>query len=99
MSAIVSSMQDMGLTARDVGIKVNSRKILNGLMTKVGEPPQHSLALPPTVFTEMDDLTYLPTYMHAGIPEDKWVETCILVDKLEKVREPTLLCNRRTTLT
>eukprot|EP01036_Dinobryon_divergens_P025827 gene25826-34415_t len=55
LSAIVASMQDMGLTAQDVGIKVNSRKILNGLMTKV------------------------------GIPEDKWVETCILVDKLEKV--------------
>jgi len=39
LSAIVSSLQDMGLTARDVGIKINSRKILNGLMTKVGEPP------------------------------------------------------------
>ena len=50
LSAIVSSLQDMGLTARDVGIKVNSRKILNGLMTKVGEPPHHSRTrtLPPT---------------------------------------------------
>ena len=42
LSAIVSSLQDMGLTARDVGIKVNSRKILNGLMTKVGEPPHRT---------------------------------------------------------
>eukprot|EP01035_Chromulina_nebulosa_P057682 gene57682-79037_t len=40
LSAIVASMQDMGLTAQDVGIKVNSRKILNGLMTKVGEDPR-----------------------------------------------------------
>ena len=39
LSAIVASLQDMGLTAQDVGIKVNSRKILNGLMTKVGESP------------------------------------------------------------
>ncbi len=39
LSAIVASLQDMGLTAKDVGIKINSRKILNGLMTKVGESP------------------------------------------------------------
>jgi histidyl-tRNA synthetase len=55
LSAIVLSFQQMGLSAKDVGIKVNSRRILNGLMTKV------------------------------GIPEDKWIPCCVLVDKLEKV--------------
>ena len=39
LSALVASLRDMGLSAQDVGIKVNSRKILNGLMTKVGEAP------------------------------------------------------------
>lgn len=61
LSAIVTSFKDMGITSKDVGIKVNSRRILNGLMTAV------------------------------GIPEDKWVETCILVDKLEKVPVDALL--------
>jgi len=39
------------------------------------------------------DLTYIHVYIHtySGIPEEKWVETCILVDKLEKVRDPTLI--------
>lgn len=55
LSAIVMSFQEMGITSADVGIKINSRKILNGLMQAV------------------------------GIPEDKWVEACIVVDKLEKV--------------
>lgn len=55
LSAITTSFKDLGITAEDVGIKINSRKILNGLMEKV------------------------------GIPEEKWIETCVLVDKLEKV--------------
>jgi len=55
LSAIVASFRSMGLTAKDVGIKINSRKILNSLMNLV------------------------------GVTEDKWVATCVLVDKLEKV--------------
>ena len=55
LSALVMSLSELGITSKDVGIKINSRKILNGLMQKV------------------------------GIPEEKWIETCILVDKLEKV--------------
>jgi len=55
LSAIVASFRSMGLTAKDVGIKINSRKILNSLMNL------------------------------AGVTEDKWVATCVLVDKLEKV--------------
>ena len=37
LSAIVTSFREMGLTSTDVGIKVNSRKLLNGLMSKLGE--------------------------------------------------------------
>jgi histidyl-tRNA synthetase len=55
ISAIVASFEGLGITSDDVGIKINSRKILNGLMEAV------------------------------GIPKEKWVQTCILVDKLEKV--------------
>jgi histidyl-tRNA synthetase len=55
LSAVISSFEAMGLTAQDVGVKVNSRKLLNDLMRLV------------------------------GIDEDKWVATCVLVDKLEKV--------------
>lgn len=36
LSAIVTSMKDMGITSADVGIKINSRKILTGLMTQLG---------------------------------------------------------------
>lgn len=40
LSAIVASMKDMGITSADVGIKVNSRKILTGLMTQLGIPEE-----------------------------------------------------------
>lgn len=36
LAAIVSSFQRMGLSSKDVGIKVNSRKLLNDLMQVVG---------------------------------------------------------------
>ena len=55
LSAVVASMKSMGITSRDVGIKINSRKILTDLMTQL------------------------------GIPEEKWMSTCVLVDKLEKI--------------
>lgn len=55
LSAIIFSFQQMGITAKDVGIKINSRKLLNDLMARV------------------------------GIPTEKWVATCVLVDKLDKV--------------
>lgn len=38
LSAIVASMKDMGITSADVGIKINSRKILTGLMVQLGIP-------------------------------------------------------------
>jgi histidyl-tRNA synthetase len=36
LSAIVTSFQDMGITSEDVGIKINSRKLLAGLTAKLG---------------------------------------------------------------
>eukprot|EP01038_Epipyxis_sp_PR26KG_P005684 gene5684-7846_t len=36
ISAAVFFMRDIGLTAKDVGIKINSRKLLNGLMESLG---------------------------------------------------------------
>ena len=40
LSAIVTSMKEMGITSGDVGIKINSRKILTGLMTQLGIPEE-----------------------------------------------------------
>ena len=41
LSATVACMKEMGLSAGDVGIKINSRKILTGLMTKYGIPGEN----------------------------------------------------------
>jgi histidyl-tRNA synthetase len=38
LSAIVQTFKDMGITSADVGIKVNSRKILTELMSTLGVP-------------------------------------------------------------
>ena len=38
LSAIVTSFKDMGIGPEDVGIKINSRKILTGLMGSLGVP-------------------------------------------------------------
>ena len=38
LSAIVTSFKEMGITSSDVGIKINSRKILTGLMASLGVP-------------------------------------------------------------
>ena len=40
LSAVVTSMKEMGITSADVGIKINSRKILTGLMTQLGIPEE-----------------------------------------------------------
>ena len=36
LSAIVLFFRDVGLSADDVGIKINSRLILNGILTSLG---------------------------------------------------------------
>ena len=41
LSAAVASMKNMGITSQDVGIKINSRKILTELMTKYGIPEEN----------------------------------------------------------
>lgn len=41
LSATVAAMKEMGITSADVGIKINSRKILTGLMTKYGIPEEN----------------------------------------------------------
>ena len=38
LSAIVTSFKEMGIGPDDVGIKINSRKILTGLMASLGVP-------------------------------------------------------------
>lgn len=55
LAAIVTSFQRLGLSAKDVGLKINSRQLLNDLMLRV------------------------------GIPSDRWVATCVVIDKLDKV--------------
>uniref|UniRef100_A0A7S1J9P1 histidine--tRNA ligase n=1 Tax=Eutreptiella gymnastica TaxID=73025 RepID=A0A7S1J9P1_9EUGL len=40
LAAMVKVMSDMGLTSQDVGIKINSRKILTELMAAVGIPEE-----------------------------------------------------------
>lgn len=55
LSAIITFFQKIGITSSDVGIKINSRKVLNDMMNKL------------------------------NIPEDKWADTCVLIDKLDKV--------------
>lgn len=56
LSAMVNFFERVGLTAQDVGIKVNSRLVIGEVLTEL------------------------------GIPEEKFAATCVLVDKLEKVR-------------
>jgi len=41
LSAAVQSMKAIGITSKDVGIKINSRKILNALMAKHGIAERH----------------------------------------------------------
>ena len=43
LSAVVTSFSELGITAEDVGIKVNSRKLLTGLMAALGVP-DHAFA-------------------------------------------------------
>eukprot|EP00960_Hanusia_phi_P069823 767175-Hanusia_phi.AAC.2 len=56
LSAIVTFFKRVGITSKDVGIKVNSRAVLSEVLTAM------------------------------GVPADKFAATCVLVDKLEKVK-------------
>lgn len=55
LSAICSFFESVGITSKDVGLRINSRKVLNAV-TKL-----------------------------AGVPDDRFAETCVIIDKLDKI--------------
>lgn len=57
LAAIVAFFKSVGLTEKDVTIRISSRKVLQSVLKNL------------------------------KIPEDKFVETCIVVDKLDKLRD------------
>merc|ERR1740123_554676 len=61
LSAMVHFFDSIGITSKDVGLKVNSRKVL-GAMTK-----------------------------KAGVPEDRFAETCIIIDKQDKIGSEAMM--------
>jgi len=61
LSAVVTFFESVGITSRDVGLKVNSRKVLGAVLTK------------------------------AGVPDDHFQATCIVIDKLDKIGPDAVL--------
>jgi len=55
LSAVVSFFESVGVSSQDVGLKVNSRKVLSAVLQK------------------------------SGVPDDKFAETCVIIDKLDKI--------------
>mmetsp|Transcript_12155 Transcript_12155/g.36111 ORF Transcript_12155/g.36111 Transcript_12155/m.36111 type:complete len:566 (-) Transcript_12155:235-1932(-) len=55
LSAVCAFFESIGITSNDVGLKVNSRKVLGAVMKK------------------------------AGVPDDRFAETCVIIDKLDKI--------------
>jgi len=55
LSAICTFFEKIGLSSKDVGLKVNSRKVLGAVVKK------------------------------AGVPDDSFAETCVIIDKLDKI--------------
>ncbi|CAJ1415855.1 unnamed protein product [Effrenium voratum] len=55
LSAICSFFELVGITSKDVGLKVNSRKVLGAVLR------------------------------NAGVPEERFTETCVVIDKLDKI--------------
>jgi len=55
LSAVVAFFEKVGITSADVGLKVNSRKVLSAVLEK------------------------------AGVSLDKFAETCVIIDKLDKI--------------
>merc|ERR1712176_1575512 len=47
--------ESVGITSKDVGLKVNSRKVLGAVLKR------------------------------AGVPDEKFAETCVIIDKLDKI--------------
>merc|ERR1719476_617096 len=55
LSAICTFFESIGITSNDVGLKVNSRRVLGAVVKK------------------------------AGVPDDRFAETCVIIDKLDKI--------------
>mmetsp|Transcript_25965 Transcript_25965/g.67600 ORF Transcript_25965/g.67600 Transcript_25965/m.67600 type:complete len:491 (-) Transcript_25965:116-1588(-) len=55
LSAVVAFFESVGITSKEVGLKVNSRKVLGAVLEK------------------------------AGVPGAKFAETCVIIDKLDKI--------------
>jgi histidyl-tRNA synthetase len=55
LAAVVSFFKSVGITSDDVGLKVNSRKVLGAVLQA------------------------------AGVPEASFAETCVIIDKLDKI--------------
>eukprot|EP00747_Dinoflagellata_sp_TGD_P162937 gnl/TRDRNA2_/TRDRNA2_181111_c0_seq1.p1 gnl/TRDRNA2_/TRDRNA2_181111_c0~~gnl/TRDRNA2_/TRDRNA2_181111_c0_seq1.p1 ORF type:complete len:608 (+),score=168.16 gnl/TRDRNA2_/TRDRNA2_181111_c0_seq1:114-1826(+) len=55
LSAICNFFESVGITSKDVGLKVNSRKVLGAVLEK------------------------------AGVPMSRFAETCVIIDKLDKI--------------
>jgi len=55
LSAICTFFEKIGITSKDVGLKINSRKVLGAVTKK------------------------------AGVPDDRFAETCVIIDKLDKI--------------
>jgi len=55
LSAIVHFFESVGITSKDVGLKVNSRKVLGAVLK------------------------------NAGVPDDRFAETCVIIDKQDKI--------------
>lgn len=55
LSAVCGFFESVGITSKDVGLKVNSRKVLSAVLDK------------------------------AGVPGEKFAETCVIIDKLDKI--------------
>mmetsp|Transcript_57127 Transcript_57127/g.88894 ORF Transcript_57127/g.88894 Transcript_57127/m.88894 type:complete len:454 (+) Transcript_57127:2-1363(+) len=61
LSAICMFFEKVGITSKDVGLKINSRKVLNAV-TKA-----------------------------AGVPDDKFAETCVIIDKKDKIGDAAVM--------
>ena len=55
LSAVVTFFESVGITSKDVGLKINSRKVLGAVLNT------------------------------AGVPAEKFAETCVIIDKLDKI--------------
>merc|ERR1719316_2029641 len=55
LSAVCTFFESVGITSKDVGLKVNSRKVLGAVLK------------------------------NAGVPDSRFAETCVIIDKLDKI--------------